>query len=137
MKELVKISKKKPQEYSKPEVTKAENKEANGRPKGLLHWKQVSKKPVHKNTTVEQGNNQNVVNRPGHIRFENLDEDLDLVGKRLYNMNDATTRHTVQVYLNSWSAILVSLDNKGMWNLVLPSTLRVRVLVSSETLVVV
>lgn len=75
MKELAKISKKKPQEYSKPELTKAENKEANGQPKGLLHWKQASKKPFHKNTRVEQGNNQNVVNRPGHIRFENLDED--------------------------------------------------------------
>ncbi|MFS7955836.1 putative cupredoxin, multicopper oxidase, type 2 [Helianthus anomalus] len=34
-----------------------------------------------------------------------------------YNLNDATTRHTVQVYPKSWSAILVSLDNKGMWNL--------------------
>ncbi|KAF8409983.1 hypothetical protein HHK36_002503 [Tetracentron sinense] len=34
-----------------------------------------------------------------------------------YNLDDATTRHTVQVYPNSWTAILVSLDNKGMWNL--------------------
>ncbi|KAF9610860.1 hypothetical protein IFM89_025322 [Coptis chinensis] len=34
-----------------------------------------------------------------------------------YNLYDATTRHTVQVYPNSWSAIYVSLDNKGMWNL--------------------
>ncbi|KAH6765448.1 SKU5 similar 16 [Perilla frutescens var. hirtella] len=37
--------------------------------------------------------------------------------RRFYNLNDATTRHTVQVYPYSWSAILVSLDNKGMWNL--------------------
>ncbi|XP_023729049.1 L-ascorbate oxidase homolog [Lactuca sativa] len=37
--------------------------------------------------------------------------------KRFYNLNDATTRHTMQVYPNSWSAILVSMDNKGMWNL--------------------
>ncbi|XP_024978499.1 L-ascorbate oxidase homolog [Cynara cardunculus var. scolymus] len=37
--------------------------------------------------------------------------------KKFYNLNDATTRHTVQVYPKSWSAILVSLDNKGMWNL--------------------
>ncbi|XP_024976431.1 L-ascorbate oxidase homolog [Cynara cardunculus var. scolymus] len=37
--------------------------------------------------------------------------------RRFYNLNDATTRHTVQVYPKSWSAILVSLDNKGMWNL--------------------
>lgn len=34
-----------------------------------------------------------------------------------YNLVDALTRHTVQVYPNSWSAILVSLDNQGMWNL--------------------
>ncbi|KAD4888091.1 hypothetical protein R6Q59_034809 [Mikania micrantha] len=37
--------------------------------------------------------------------------------KKYYNMNDATSRHTVQVYPKSWSSILVSLDNKGMWNL--------------------
>ncbi|KAI4386706.1 hypothetical protein MLD38_004615 [Melastoma candidum] len=34
-----------------------------------------------------------------------------------YNMNDAIYRHTVQVYPAGWSAILVSMDNKGMWNL--------------------
>ncbi|XP_020085801.1 L-ascorbate oxidase homolog [Ananas comosus] len=34
-----------------------------------------------------------------------------------YNLVDAVTRHTVQVYPNGWSAILVSLDNEGMWNL--------------------
>ncbi|KAK6128917.1 hypothetical protein DH2020_037356 [Rehmannia glutinosa] len=37
--------------------------------------------------------------------------------RRFYNYNDAPTRCTVQVYPYSWSAILVSLDNKGMWNL--------------------
>ncbi|KAL4581821.1 hypothetical protein LXL04_006352 [Taraxacum kok-saghyz] len=37
--------------------------------------------------------------------------------KRFYNLNDATTRYTVQVYPKSWSSILVSLDNKGMWNI--------------------
>ncbi|CAO2830813.1 unnamed protein product [Amaranthus hypochondriacus] len=34
-----------------------------------------------------------------------------------YNMVDAVWRSTVQVYPNAWTAILVSLDNKGMWNL--------------------
>lgn len=34
-----------------------------------------------------------------------------------YNLIDALTRHTVQVYPNSWSAIYVSLDNQGMWNM--------------------
>ncbi|KAB1214677.1 hypothetical protein CJ030_MR5G022126 [Morella rubra] len=37
--------------------------------------------------------------------------------RRRYNLADAVTRHTVQVYPKGWSAILVSLDNKGMWNL--------------------
>ncbi|XP_057961550.1 L-ascorbate oxidase homolog [Malania oleifera] len=37
--------------------------------------------------------------------------------RQRYNKADAVTRHTVQVYPNSWSAILVSLDNKGTWNL--------------------
>ncbi|PSS30766.1 L-ascorbate oxidase [Actinidia chinensis var. chinensis] len=37
--------------------------------------------------------------------------------RRRYNLADAPTRYTVQVYPNGWSAILVSLDNKGMWNL--------------------
>ncbi|KAA8531759.1 hypothetical protein F0562_006524 [Nyssa sinensis] len=34
-----------------------------------------------------------------------------------YNLVDALTRHTAQVYPNSWTAILVSLDNQGMWNM--------------------
>ncbi|KAL6572906.1 hypothetical protein OROHE_002382 [Orobanche hederae] len=34
-----------------------------------------------------------------------------------YNLNDALTRHTTQVYPNSWTAILVALNNQGMWNL--------------------
>ncbi|MQL99197.1 hypothetical protein Taro_031918 [Colocasia esculenta] len=36
--------------------------------------------------------------------------------RRRYNLVDATTRHTVQVFPTGWSAILVSLDNQGMWN---------------------
>ncbi|KAF7828764.1 L-ascorbate oxidase-like protein [Senna tora] len=37
--------------------------------------------------------------------------------RKRYNLVDGVSRHTVQVYPKSWSAILVSLDNKGMWNL--------------------
>ncbi|GAA0180437.1 oxidase [Lithospermum erythrorhizon] len=37
--------------------------------------------------------------------------------RKRYNLGNALTRHTTQVYPNSWTAILVSLDNKGMWNL--------------------
>ncbi|XP_030468612.1 L-ascorbate oxidase homolog [Syzygium oleosum] len=37
--------------------------------------------------------------------------------RKSYNMADAVYRDTCQVYPLSWSAILVSLDNKGMWNL--------------------
>ncbi|KAF6161448.1 hypothetical protein GIB67_009327 [Kingdonia uniflora] len=36
--------------------------------------------------------------------------------RRYYILFDTITRHTVQVYPNSWIAILVPL-NKGMWNL--------------------
>ncbi|XP_065875593.1 L-ascorbate oxidase homolog [Euphorbia lathyris] len=42
--------------------------------------------------------------------------DMRTRGKH-YNLNDGVPRHTVQVYPKSWSAVLVSLDNKGMWNL--------------------
>ncbi|KAI3850167.1 hypothetical protein MKW92_023244 [Papaver armeniacum] len=34
-----------------------------------------------------------------------------------YNRVDAVTRHTVQVYPNSWTAILMSVENQGMWNI--------------------
>ncbi|XP_051139004.1 L-ascorbate oxidase homolog [Andrographis paniculata] len=34
-----------------------------------------------------------------------------------YNLRDAVSRYTVQVYPKSWTAIYVSLDNVGMWNL--------------------
>ncbi|KAH6810264.1 SKU5 similar 17 [Perilla frutescens var. frutescens] len=37
--------------------------------------------------------------------------------RKSYNLVDALTRHTTQVYPNSWTTILVSLDNQGMWNL--------------------
>ncbi|XP_061363417.1 L-ascorbate oxidase homolog [Gastrolobium bilobum] len=37
--------------------------------------------------------------------------------RKTYNLVDGISRYTIQVYPNSWSAILVSLDNKGMWNL--------------------
>ncbi|KAL2522796.1 SKU5 similar 17 [Forsythia ovata] len=37
--------------------------------------------------------------------------------RKKYNLVDALTRHTTQVYPNSWTAILVSLDNQGMWNM--------------------
>ncbi|XP_010548381.1 PREDICTED: L-ascorbate oxidase homolog [Tarenaya hassleriana] len=37
--------------------------------------------------------------------------------RKRYNLVDAVVRHTFQVYPLSWTAILVSLDNKGMWNL--------------------
>ncbi|KAK4433107.1 L-ascorbate oxidase [Sesamum alatum] len=34
-----------------------------------------------------------------------------------YNLVDAVSRHTIQVYPNSWAAIMTTLDNCGMWNL--------------------
>ncbi|XP_016442490.1 L-ascorbate oxidase homolog [Nicotiana tabacum] len=37
--------------------------------------------------------------------------------RKEYNLVDALTRHTTQVYPKSWTAIYVSLDNQGMWNL--------------------
>ncbi|KAK4262255.1 hypothetical protein QN277_027837 [Acacia crassicarpa] len=37
--------------------------------------------------------------------------------RRTYNLVDALTRHTAQVYPKSWTSILVSLDNQGMWNM--------------------
>ncbi|KAG5069861.1 hypothetical protein JHK85_002238 [Glycine max] len=37
--------------------------------------------------------------------------------RKTYNLVDALTRHTAQVYPKSWTTILVSLDNQGMWNL--------------------
>ncbi|KAH7520123.1 L-ascorbate oxidase homolog [Ziziphus jujuba] len=37
--------------------------------------------------------------------------------RKRYNLADGIPRHTIQVFPKSWTAILVSLDNKGMWNL--------------------
>ncbi|KAI3855639.1 hypothetical protein MKW92_041642 [Papaver armeniacum] len=37
--------------------------------------------------------------------------------RRYYNLVDAATRYTVQVFPKSWTAMLVPFDNKGMWNL--------------------
>ncbi|XP_050277487.1 L-ascorbate oxidase homolog [Quercus robur] len=37
--------------------------------------------------------------------------------RKNYNLLDAVSRHTVQVYPNSYAAILLTFDNAGMWNL--------------------
>ncbi|XP_016193677.1 L-ascorbate oxidase homolog [Arachis ipaensis] len=34
-----------------------------------------------------------------------------------YNLLDAVNRHTVQVFPKSWSAIMLTFDNAGMWNM--------------------
>ena len=33
-----------------------------------------------------------------------------------YNLLDAVSRHTIQVYPKSWAAIMTTFDNAGMWN---------------------
>ncbi|KAI4383647.1 hypothetical protein MLD38_009458 [Melastoma candidum] len=37
--------------------------------------------------------------------------------RKNYNLLDAVSRHTIQVYPNSWAAIMLTFDNAGMWNL--------------------
>ncbi|XP_031123410.1 L-ascorbate oxidase homolog [Ipomoea triloba] len=37
--------------------------------------------------------------------------------RKNYNLVDAVSRHSIQVYPNSWAAIMTTLDNAGMWNL--------------------
>lgn len=37
--------------------------------------------------------------------------------RKNYNLLDAISRHTVQVYPGSWAAVMTTLDNAGMWNL--------------------
>ncbi|KAL5997264.1 L-ascorbate oxidase [Asimina triloba] len=37
--------------------------------------------------------------------------------RKNYNLLDAVSRHTIQVYPNSWTAVMLTLDNAGMWNL--------------------
>ncbi|PHT32736.1 L-ascorbate oxidase -like protein [Capsicum baccatum] len=37
--------------------------------------------------------------------------------RNLYNLRDAVSRSTTQVYPRSWTAIYIALDNAGMWNI--------------------
>ncbi|KAK3000808.1 hypothetical protein RJ639_022456 [Escallonia herrerae] len=37
--------------------------------------------------------------------------------RKNYNLVDAVSRNTIQVYPKSWAAIMTTLDNAGMWNL--------------------
>ncbi|XP_058215920.1 L-ascorbate oxidase homolog [Rhododendron vialii] len=37
--------------------------------------------------------------------------------RKNYNLLDAVSRNTIQVYPNSWAAIMTTFDNAGMWNL--------------------
>ncbi|MQL87050.1 hypothetical protein Taro_019582 [Colocasia esculenta] len=37
--------------------------------------------------------------------------------RKRYNLVDAVSRHTIQVYPRSWTAIMLTFDNAGMWNL--------------------
>ncbi|CAA7048654.1 unnamed protein product [Microthlaspi erraticum] len=40
-----------------------------------------------------------------------------VASRREYNLRDAVSRSTTQVYPESWTAVYVALDNVGMWNL--------------------
>lgn len=37
--------------------------------------------------------------------------------RKSYNLLDAVSRHTVQVFPKSWAAIMLTFDNCGVWNL--------------------
>ncbi|XP_030477517.1 L-ascorbate oxidase homolog isoform X1 [Syzygium oleosum] len=37
--------------------------------------------------------------------------------RKNYNLLDAVSRHSIQVFPNSWAAIMLTFDNAGMWNL--------------------
>ncbi|KAG9454862.1 hypothetical protein H6P81_007766 [Aristolochia fimbriata] len=37
--------------------------------------------------------------------------------RKNYNLLDAVSRHTIQVYPKSWTAILLTIDNAGLWNI--------------------
>ncbi|PKA66971.1 L-ascorbate oxidase like [Apostasia shenzhenica] len=37
--------------------------------------------------------------------------------RKAYNLLDAVSRHTIQVYPRSWTAIMLTFDNAGMWSL--------------------
>ncbi|KAL2549369.1 SKU5 similar 13 [Forsythia ovata] len=37
--------------------------------------------------------------------------------RKNYNLWDAISRNTIQVYPKSWAAIMTTLDNAGMWSL--------------------
>lgn len=37
--------------------------------------------------------------------------------RKNYNLLDAVSRHTIQVFPKSWAAIMLTFDNVGMWNL--------------------
>ncbi|KAL0436779.1 UNVERIFIED_CONTAM: L-ascorbate oxidase [Sesamum radiatum] len=37
--------------------------------------------------------------------------------RKNYNLLDALSRNTIQVYPNTWAAVMTTLDNAGMWNL--------------------
>ena len=37
--------------------------------------------------------------------------------RKNYNLLDAVSRHTIQVFPKSWAAILLTFDNCGMWNI--------------------
>ncbi|KAI3733461.1 hypothetical protein L6452_12904 [Arctium lappa] len=76
-----------PDTHMEPEVPKANNKEANSHPKGPLKQDQLPTKLVHKNKIKQEERNCNgnvdtvlvpCIVRPGHIRFEPLDEEEDV-----------------------------------------------------------
>ncbi|KAG0469092.1 hypothetical protein HPP92_018420 [Vanilla planifolia] len=37
--------------------------------------------------------------------------------RKTYNLLDSVSRHAIQVYPSSWTAIMLTFDNAGMWNL--------------------
>ncbi|KAL8241646.1 hypothetical protein R6Q59_011948 [Mikania micrantha] len=75
-----------PNNHVEPEMSKTENKEATDHLEGALKTDHVHAKVIHKNNVEQEGRNHTdngvcklvpCVVRPGHIRFEPLDEDED------------------------------------------------------------
>ncbi|KAJ1393924.1 Multicopper oxidase, type 1 [Sesbania bispinosa] len=59
-----------------------------------------------------------IFENPGKtVQSYNLDGKWTPEKRKNYNLLDAVSRHTIQVFPKSWAAIMLTFDNAGMWNL--------------------
>ncbi|VAH65334.1 unnamed protein product [Triticum turgidum subsp. durum] len=96
--------------------------------KGVFEYNLVTDTPPKEGTPIKVAPSVITTEHRTYIEivFENPEKSIDtfhldgyafFAAGKTYNLLDTVSRHTIQVYPRSWTAVMLTFDNAGMWNL--------------------